>query len=48
MDAPTAIVLVSALDLPRVDAFVYGWNGVGMDVATLRVYGLYGFGFFRQ
>jgi len=48
MDAPIAILLVSAFDLPRVDAFVAGWNGVGMDVATLHVFGLYGFGFFRD
>ena len=46
MDAPISLLLVSSFDFARVDVFVSGWNGGGMDVATLRVYGLYGFGFF--
>jgi len=45
MDAPKSIVLVSPADLPRVDALV---TARVMDVVTLEVDGVPGFGFWES
>jgi hypothetical protein len=45
MDAPKSIVLVASADFERVDALV---SSRGMDVVTLQVSGLPGFGFWES